>query len=209
MFPASSELLMKVMEHLDESTGLKVENEKLSRDEVAARLQPLFGRLSQGTDRPNTLSRLKSSYRNRLWLLVNQLSLWQKHLIMTNPLPPLEITSSTKNHRYLPRAKTFSNCSRPYLEVSWQIFHPLGERTFRGIFKQVKIYIFLPIIWTVVRFLRRHLDKAPRLSISIVICILSSDTLFVSSTNSIQIVRRQCCLIGGEKSVMWKNFRFL
>ena len=75
MFSASSELLMKVMEHLEESTGLKVENEKLSRDEVAARLQPLFGRLSQGTDRPNTLSRLKSSYRNRLWLLVNQLSL--------------------------------------------------------------------------------------------------------------------------------------
>ena len=38
------------------------------------------------------------------------------------------------------------------------------------------------------------LDKAHRLSISIVIWILSSDTLFVSSTNSIQIVRRQCCL---------------
>ena len=48
-----------------------------------------------------------------------------------------------------------------------------------------------------------RLDKAPRLSISIVIWILSSDTdwywywysLFVSSTNSIQIVRRQCCLV--------------
>ena len=44
------------------------------------------------------------------------------------------------------------------------------------------------------------IDKAPRLSISIVIWILSSDTvchliLFVSSTNSIQIVRRQCCLL--------------
>ena len=39
------------------------------------------------------------------------------------------------------------------------------------------------------------LDKAPRLSISIVIWILSSDTLFVSSTNSIQIVRRQYCLV--------------
>ena len=38
-------------------------------------------------------------------------------------------------------------------------------------------------------------DKAPRLSISIVVWILSSETaLFVSSTNSIQIVRRQCCL---------------
>ena len=157
MFSASSELLMKVMELVEESTGLKVENEKLSRDEVAARLQPLFGRLSQGTDRPNTLSRLKSSYRNRLWLLVNQLSLWQKHLIMTNPLSPLEITSfKKKNHRFLPRAKTFSNCSRPYLEVSWQIFHLLGKCTFREIFEQVNIYIFLPIIWTVVRFLRRH-----------------------------------------------------
>ena len=61
IFPASSELLMKVMEHLEESTGLKVENEKLRRDEVAARLQPLFGRLSQGTDRPNALYRLKNS----------------------------------------------------------------------------------------------------------------------------------------------------
>ena len=40
-----------------------------------------------------------------------------------------------------------------------------------------------------------HLDKAPRLSISIVIWILSSDTLFASSTNSVQIVRRQCCLV--------------
>ena len=40
-----------------------------------------------------------------------------------------------------------------------------------------------------------YLDKAPALSISIVIWILSSDTtLFVSSTNSLQIVRRQCCL---------------
>ena len=41
-----------------------------------------------------------------------------------------------------------------------------------------------------------RLVKEPRLSISIVIRILSSDTdtLFVSSTNSIQIVRRQCCL---------------
>ena len=44
------------------------------------------------------------------------------------------------------------------------------------------------------------IDKAPRLSISIVIWILSSDTVchlirFVSSTNSIQIVRRQCCLL--------------
>ena len=37
------------------------------------------------------------------------------------------------------------------------------------------------------------LDKASRLSISIVIWILSSDTI-ASSTNSIQIVRRQCCL---------------
>ena len=60
MFSASSELLMKVMEHLEESTGLKVENEKLSWGEVAARLQPLFGRLSQGTDRP-ALYRLKNS----------------------------------------------------------------------------------------------------------------------------------------------------
>ena len=33
---------------MEGSTGLKVENEKLSRDEVAARLQPLFGRLSHG-----------------------------------------------------------------------------------------------------------------------------------------------------------------
>ena len=41
---------------------------------------------------------------------------------------------------------------------------------------------------------RAWLDKAPRPSISNVIWILSSDTLFVSSTNSIQIVRRQCCL---------------
>ena len=53
---------MKVMELVEESTpGLKVENEKLRRDEVAARLQPLFGRLSQGTDRPNALYRLKNS----------------------------------------------------------------------------------------------------------------------------------------------------
>ena len=50
---------MKVMEHLEESTGLKVEYEKLSRDEAAARLQPLFGRLSQGTNRPNALYSLK------------------------------------------------------------------------------------------------------------------------------------------------------
>ena len=42
MFSASSELLMKVMELVEESTGLKVDNEKLSRDEVAARLQPLW-----------------------------------------------------------------------------------------------------------------------------------------------------------------------
>ena len=48
MFSASSEMLMKVMEHVEGSTGLKVENEKLSQDEVAARLQPLFGRLSHG-----------------------------------------------------------------------------------------------------------------------------------------------------------------
>ena len=47
----------------------------------------------------------------------------------------------------------------------------------------------------------KGLDKTPRLGISIVIWILSSDTdtdtdtLFVSSTNSIQIVRRQCCLL--------------
>ena len=40
-------------------------------------------------------------------------------------------------------------------------------------------------VWSVI-------DKAPRLSISIVIWILSSDT--ASSTNSIQKVRRQCCL---------------
>ena len=42
-------------------------------------------------------------------------------------------------------------------------------------------------------WVRPWVDKAPRLSISIVIWILSSD-IFVSSTNSIQIVRRQCCL---------------
>ena len=36
--------------------------------------------------------------------------------------------------------------------------------------------------------LTHHLDKASRLSISIGIWILSSDTVFVSSTNSIQIV---------------------
>ena len=52
-------------------------------------------------------------------------------------------------------------------------------------------------MWYICEF--RHsfilVDKAPRLSISIDIWILSSDTsLFVSSTNSIQIVRRQCCL---------------
>ena len=52
---------MKAMEDVEESTGLKIENQKLSRDEVAARLQPLFGRLSQGTDRPNALYRLKNS----------------------------------------------------------------------------------------------------------------------------------------------------
>ena len=46
---------------MEGSTGLKVENEKLSRDEVAARLQPLFGGLSHGTDRPNALYRLKNS----------------------------------------------------------------------------------------------------------------------------------------------------
>ena len=33
---------------MEGSTGLKVENEKLSRDEVAARLQPLFEKLSHG-----------------------------------------------------------------------------------------------------------------------------------------------------------------
>ena len=38
-----------------------------------------------------------------------------------------------------------------------------------------------------------NIDKAPRLSITIVIWILSSDTLFVTPTNSIQIVRRQWC----------------
>ena len=37
------------------------------------------------------------------------------------------------------------------------------------------------------------LDKAPRPSISDVIWTLSSATLFVSSTNYFQIVRRQCC----------------
>ena len=53
---------------------------------------------------------------------------------------------------------------------------PSGRRPLKGTF-----FVTLP-----------YLDKAPRLSISIVIWILSS--LFVSSTNSIQIVRRQCCL---------------
>ena len=46
--------------------------------------------------------------------------------------------------------------------------------------------------------LRKHcywVGKAPRLSISIVIWILSFDTLFLSSTDSIHIVRRQCCLL--------------
>ena len=54
-------------------------------------------------------------------------------------------------------------------------------------------------MWYICEF--RHsfilVDKAPRLSISIDIWILSPDTLFVSSTNSIQIVRRQCCLVLG------------
>ena len=44
------------------------------------------------------------------------------------------------------------------------------------------------------------LDKAPRLSISIVIWILSSDT--DSSNNFIQIVRRQCCLVFAHLDVV-------
>ena len=53
---------------------------------------------------------------------------------------------------------------------------PSGRRPLKGTF-----FVTFP-----------YLDQAPQLSISIVIWILSS--LFVSSTNSIQIVRRQCCL---------------
>ena len=42
-----------------------------------------------------------------------------------------------------------------------------------------------------------QLDKVPRLSISIVIWILSSDTICQLNHFFLQIVRRQCCLGGG------------
>ena len=43
------------------------------------------------------------------------------------------------------------------------------------------------------------LDKAPRLSIRIVIWILLSDTVFVNSKKYQQILRRQCYLVGTNR----------